>query len=119
MHFRAGTRTKYYKALLFDYPNTNDKARFARLKREGIIPRDAHIGGLLEIHGGGTGFAGNHFFGKDWTAGCVALADTYMDRLWPHVRVGTPVIIVRYGTRAPVELLPGVPNLAEWKKKAP
>jgi len=111
-----GGSTKYHRAFLIDYPNAADRARYARLKKEGRIPPDRSIGGLVEIHGGGTGFAGNDF-GRDWTAGCVALADGYMDQMAAHVRVGTRVIIVRYGTRFPEELSPGVPNLFKWEKK--
>jgi len=112
---KEGGSTKYHRAFLIDYPNAEDRARYARLKKEGRIPPGRSIGGLVEIHGGGTGFAGNDF-GRDWTAGCVALADGYMDQLAAHVRVGTRVVIVRYGTRFPDELAPGLPNLAKWEK---
>jgi hypothetical protein len=80
--------SKYYKALLLDYPNPDDRARFARDKSRGVISRNARIGGLIEIHGhGGTG--------SDWTNGCVALSDPDMDILMRHAKAGTPVTIVR------------------------
>jgi L,D-peptidoglycan transpeptidase YkuD (ErfK/YbiS/YcfS/YnhG family) len=80
-------QTKYTLALLLNYPNDEDRARFARLKAQGqITPRTA-IGGLIEIHGhGGQGF--------DWTDGCVALPDPEMERLYNEVPVGTVVAIV-------------------------
>lgn len=80
-------QTKYTLALLLNYPNEEDRARFARLKAQGQITRRTGIGGLIEIHGcGGQGF--------DWTDGCVALPDPAMERLYNEVPVGTVVAIV-------------------------
>lgn len=84
---RGPRATKYYRALLLDYPNEEDEARFLAAKSRGAIPSRARIGGLIEIHGQGGQ-------GSDWTEGCVALADDDMDRLVRLVRVGTPVTIV-------------------------
>ncbi|MBI5268021.1 MAG: L,D-transpeptidase family protein, partial [candidate division Zixibacteria bacterium] len=39
--------SKYYKALLLDYPNEVDRKRFADNKRQGIISTRARIGGLI------------------------------------------------------------------------
>jgi murein L,D-transpeptidase YafK len=80
--------SKYYKALLLDYPNHSDKIRFAENKRKGVISKNSHIGGLIEIHGGGVS-------DSDWTDGCIALENEHMDRLLRDARVGTPVAIVQ------------------------
>jgi len=77
----------YYKALALDYPNAEDRAEFDRQRRAGRIPRNASLGGLIEIHGDGGR-------GKDWTKGCVALANNDMDDLFRRTGVGTPVTIV-------------------------
>lgn len=82
----AGQST-YYKALLLDYPNDEDRARFARERQAGSIPRGASPGSLIEIHGEGGR-------GKDWTRGCVALTNRDIDDLFARVPVGTPVTIV-------------------------
>lgn len=82
---KAGSR--YYRALEINYPNEDDRARFARLKSQGKISKRASIGGLIEIHGHGGR-------GKDWTQGCVALRNDHMDQLFARVGVGTPVTIV-------------------------
>lgn len=82
-----GSQTIYYKALLINYPNEEDKARFNTNKANGVIPKTAQIGGLIEIHGGGGK-------GTDWTDGCVALTDKDMDKIYPLADVGTPVFIV-------------------------
>ncbi|MEO8275841.1 MAG: L,D-transpeptidase family protein, partial [Thermoanaerobaculia bacterium] len=80
-------RTKYYKALLIDYPNAEDRARYAFGKKTGQVPLRAGIGNLIEIHGDGGQ-------GRDWTDGCVALTDRDMDKVFARSRVGTPVTIV-------------------------
>jgi len=80
--------SKYYKALLIDYPNERDKRRFRENKAKGIISQRARIGALIEIHGDG----GRN---TDWTEGCVALTNKDMDHLMQHVQKGTPVTIVR------------------------
>lgn len=77
----------YYKALLLDYPNAEDRAQFARARRRGNMPVSAGIGGLIEIHGEGGR-------GQDWTSGCVAVANADMDELFSRVEIGTPVTIV-------------------------
>lgn len=82
-----GGSTKYYKALLIDYPNEEDKKRFAGEKANGTLPQNARIGGLIEIHGHGGK-------GSDWTEGCVALGNSDMDILFKFVKVGTPVTII-------------------------
>lgn len=88
--------TKYYKALLLDYPNDMDLARFEKERLAGAISKSANIGGLIEIHGDGGK-------GKDWTEGCVALADRDIDKLFAVVPSGTTVTIV--GSIAPLNQL--------------
>jgi hypothetical protein len=79
--------TNYYKALLIDYPNANDKAEFKKEIAQGLLPKNAKLGGMIEIHGNGGK-------GIDWTEGCVALADAEMDVIFNIVKEGTPVTIV-------------------------
>jgi L,D-peptidoglycan transpeptidase YkuD (ErfK/YbiS/YcfS/YnhG family) len=80
--------SKYYKALLINYPNDTDRRRFSQNKAKGIISSRAGIGRLIEIHGQG----GRN---EDWTEGCVALTNHAMDEVVAKVGVGTPVTIVR------------------------
>jgi hypothetical protein len=86
--------SKFHKALLINYPNDADKKRFAENKAKGIISARARIGSWIEIHGEG----GRN---KDWTQGCVALANQDMDQLMQFVSVGTPVTIVRKSDQWP------------------
>lgn len=79
-------QTIYYKALLLNYPNSEDLQRYRNSVSNGKIPRHVDVGGLIEIHGhGGQGF--------NWTNGCVALTDKEMDILYRQVSSDTPVII--------------------------
>lgn len=77
----------YHRALLLDYPNKEDRKRFAAAKKRGEIPRASAIGGLIEIHGDGGR-------GQNWTDGCVALRNPDMDELFARVPLGTRVTIV-------------------------
>jgi len=86
--------SRYYKALLLDYPNAADWSRFRENRRRGRVSADAHIGGDIEIHGEG---------GRDvdWTEGCVALSNADMDHLMRFAARGTPVTIVRTSDQWP------------------
>ena len=99
---RKNPRSQFYKALLLNYPNAEDAERGLR---KGLISQSEHdaimaaeeaskippmhtpLGGMIEIHGAGTGLSTN------WTQGCVAVENSQMDRLWGWVQEGTPVII--------------------------
>lgn len=78
-------RSKYYKALLINYPNEEDRREFERLKKKGVLGKKATIGGLIEIHGGGK---------DNLTYGCIALDNGPMEELYHKVEVGTPVTII-------------------------
>jgi tetratricopeptide (TPR) repeat protein len=88
--------SKFGLALLLNYPNEEDKRRFALAKKRGEIPSRAHLGGLIEIHGqGGRGY--------DWTDGCIAPSDEDMLWLFREIGVGTQVFVV--GTDRPRGLM--------------
>ncbi len=79
--------TRYYKALLLDYPNAEDKRRFREAKANGEVQKDISIGSLIEVHGDGGR-------GQNWTDGCVAVTNDDMDFLFQKLAVGSPVVIV-------------------------
>jgi len=79
--------SRYYKALLLDYPNEADRQRLEEHRENGAVSASARPGGLIEIHGEGGR-------GTNWTDGCVALANGDMDELFDRVPVDTPVTIV-------------------------
>jgi hypothetical protein len=82
---KKNANSNFYKALLIDYPNEEDKKQFAAARKRGEVPPGASIGGLIEIHGGGN---------DSLTNGCVGLENTAMDKIFSDVSVGTPVTIV-------------------------
>ena len=86
--------SKYHKALLINYPNPSDTERFRQNKAKGVIQKNARIGGLIEIHGGGGQ-------GNNWTEGCIALENKDIDHLFSRCTVGTPVTII--GSARPLE----------------
>jgi hypothetical protein len=45
----------YHRALLLNYPNDKDLKAFSKARHGGLIPSDARVGGLIEIHGAGGG----------------------------------------------------------------
>ncbi len=86
---RKNPSSRFYKALLIDYPNDEDRRRFEAGKRSGAIPARIGIGGMVEIHGGGR---------DSLTEGCVSVDDDVMDRIYALAGIGTAVTIV--GTAA-------------------
>lgn len=99
---RRNDRSSYYLAFVLSYPNsvhalrgvqdgviTEEQYRaIVRADQEGVEPpMNTPLGGLIEIHGQGSGRQ------RAWTRGCVALRDVHMDELWAYVGVGTPVVI--------------------------
>ncbi len=91
---KSKAKTKYYKALLLNYPNNEDQKRYDEMVKSGKISKKTGIGGLIEIHGDGGK-------GVHWTDGCIALENSDMDVVFSQCAVGTPVIIV--GSRQPLE----------------
>jgi L,D-peptidoglycan transpeptidase YkuD (ErfK/YbiS/YcfS/YnhG family) len=75
----------FYKALLINYPNDEDRKTFVEARAKGRIPGQAGIGGAIEIHGGGK---------DSLTKGCVGMENKDMDRVYDYARVGTAVTIV-------------------------
>jgi hypothetical protein len=104
---RGRGETIYYRALEINYPNKEDRARFERARRDGTLPREARIGGQIEIHGEGG-------VGANWTRGCIALHNDDMKALFDKVEVSTPVTIV--GALDVPDFLGGMParNTKLW-----
>jgi lipoprotein-anchoring transpeptidase ErfK/SrfK len=83
-------QTRFYRALLLDYPNPEDRRRFRAAVTRGTIPAEAFIGGEIEIHGG----EGGNETTLSQTLGCVMLENRQIDALFQHAETGTPVTIV-------------------------
>jgi L,D-peptidoglycan transpeptidase YkuD (ErfK/YbiS/YcfS/YnhG family) len=79
--------TKFYKALLLNYPTNEHRRRFQEAKIKGRLAAHRSIGGLIEIHGQQPN-------GNSTTNGCIALHNADMDAVFHLAKEGTPVTIV-------------------------
>ena len=99
---RLNDESSYYRAFVISYPGPVHALRgwqngiitqaqyeaIVRADQDGVEPpMNTRLGGLIEIHGQGSGRR------RAWTRGCVALRNVHMDDLWDLVPVGTPVVI--------------------------
>ena len=80
---RRNPNSSFYLSVGIDYPNAADRA-FA--EAQGMDP-----GGDIFIHGWGP--APHASRSADWTAGCIAVTDRQMRKVYAMVRNGTPVDI--------------------------
>jgi lipoprotein-anchoring transpeptidase ErfK/SrfK len=84
---RGQGQTQFYRALVLDYPNVDDRRRYQLGRKTGRIPASRTIGGQIEIHG-----VENELMAQ--TLGCIMLDNTQMALLYDRVEQGTPVTIV-------------------------
>jgi murein L,D-transpeptidase YafK len=86
---------RWRRFLLLDYPNLQDRHRYAQAMDEGRIPRRGHrhagVGGAIGIHG--TDRPELNARDEDWTLGCISIANPDVERLADLVPVGTLVLI--------------------------
>ncbi|SFJ59364.1 L,D-transpeptidase family protein [Celeribacter neptunius] len=80
---RRNPNSSYHLSLGISYPNAED---VAYAKAHGRKP-----GGDIFIHGRAGENRGK---GKDWTAGCIAVRDRHIERIYTMVANGTQVDIV-------------------------
>ena len=84
---RGAGQTQFYRALVLDYPNAEDRRRFRLAKQSGKIAPAKDIGGQIEIHG-----VEGELMAQ--TLGCIMLTNPHMAELFARVSSGTPVTIV-------------------------
>ena len=99
---RKNPNSRFHRALVLNYPTAADAAR--GLENDLITPEQHRriveaqedldpppmgtaLGGMIEIHGQGTGKA------RNWTRGCVAIHNRDLRKMWNRVEIGTPVVI--------------------------
>jgi murein L,D-transpeptidase YafK len=99
--FIKNPKSKFHLGLGVSYPSTEDARRGLS---DGMITKSEHdqivkaidtgkmplqktaLGGEVYIHGGGAG--------RDWTWGCIALADPDVEEIYNAVEVGVKITIV-------------------------
>ena len=93
-HVTMHQPSQFHQFLRLDYPNAEDRARFARLQASGELPKEATIGGDIGIHGAPPQPQWKSVHKTvDWTLGCVAVDDAEIDEIGHLVADGTPVEI--------------------------
>ena len=86
--------SQFHQFLRLDYPNAEDRSRFAKLQASGELPKEATIGGDIGIHGAPPQPQWKSIHKSvDWTLGCVAVDDAEIDEIGSLVADGTPVEI--------------------------
>ncbi len=84
---RGPGQTPYFRALILDYPNADDRRRFEEAQKAGLIPKSQHMPGLIQLHGIAQGIT-------DQPYGSIVLDNPQIAQLFDQVSVGTPVNIV-------------------------
>jgi murein L,D-transpeptidase YafK len=79
---RRNPESAYHLSLGISYPNAEDMARAQAM---GVSP-----GGDIFIHGQPNG---KRVRSDDWTAGCIAVTNKEMRKIYAMVRTGTPISI--------------------------
>jgi len=80
--------------LLLDYPNEQSIEKFKERIAEGLVPRNARIGGGIAIHATRPQEEWTVDYYQNWTDGCISLKYTEAKDLYSYIPVGTPVTIV-------------------------
>jgi murein L,D-transpeptidase YafK len=85
---------KWDRFMGLDYPTAENTAMFNQRKAQGIIPKNAKIGGGIGIHGTWP----NEDFAVDahqnWTLGCVSTKNDFIRQIYDNLPIGTRVEIV-------------------------
>lgn len=84
---RGPGQTPYFRALILDYPNADDRRRFEAAQQAGLIPKNRQMPGLIQLHGMAQGIT-------DQPYGSIVLDNPQIAVLFDQVAVGTPVNIV-------------------------
>ena len=101
---------RFHRFLGLSYPGPEDARRglasglidalearaIVRAHRRGATPLwNTRLGGSVGIHGfGNRPFLAEIHGRKDWTDGCIGVTNQEIERLYPHVGLGTRVVIV-------------------------
>ncbi len=87
---------KWDKFMLIDYPNEESRKLFEENKRNGLIPKNASIGGLVGIHGIWSQGDNVIDMKHNWTDGCISLKNSDIEELSKIIKPGvTRIQIVK------------------------
>jgi len=81
------------KFIWINYPTKDSWKKHNKAKKEGLIPKNATIGGEIGIHGVPKGSDSMVKTGINWTLGCISLTNTSVDEIYPFIDKKTPITI--------------------------
>ncbi len=87
------SNSKWSFELLLDYPNEESIQKFKQRIAEGLIPKNAKMGGGIAIHATRPQEEWTVDYFQNWTDGCISLKYTEAKDLYSYIPVGTPVTI--------------------------
>lgn len=86
-------RPLFHQFIGVSYPNDDDRARYAKLRRDGKVPPGRGVGHGIGIHGVGSRKLSGVHKQEDWTHGCIAMDDEEIDEFGSLVSEGTTIEI--------------------------
>jgi murein L,D-transpeptidase YafK len=84
---------KWHRFMLLDYPTKLDYDKFNQRKAEGLIPKNAKIGGDIGIHGTWPNDDRVIDRKNNWTLGCISMKNEEVEELFDNVVSGTKIVI--------------------------
>lgn len=85
---------KWDKFMLIDYPNEESRRAFEEKKRNGLLPQNANIGGLVGIHGVWPNGDNVIDMKHNWTDGCISLKNADVEELARIIKPGVTRITI-------------------------
>jgi L,D-peptidoglycan transpeptidase YkuD (ErfK/YbiS/YcfS/YnhG family) len=92
-HITGRYPSKWHTYLALDYPNAEDRRRYAELVARGEVDAKKGPGSAIAIHGHRADMRDGAHKLRDWTLGCVALDRDEIDEVADAAPVGTRVVI--------------------------
>ena len=86
-------KSQWGKFMLLDYPTNDSYRKFNERKASGEIPKSAHIGSAIGIHGTRPNeeWVIDKFI--NWTSGCISVKYSDIQELYDLLPIGTEVVI--------------------------
>jgi murein L,D-transpeptidase YafK len=81
------------KFIWINYPNDDSWKKHNSAKHDGIIPKDAKIGGEIGIHGVPKGMDNLVDLKINWTLGCISMKNKDVDEIYPYISESTIIVI--------------------------
>jgi murein L,D-transpeptidase YafK len=81
------------KFIWINYPTADSWRKHKKAKQNGLIPKDANIGGEIGIHGVPEGLDKLIDLKQNWTLGCISLRNKDINEIYPYIEENTKIVI--------------------------